>query len=69
MPGLLRLRVIDDGSGGARVAAGGGLAGLAERLRTVDGTMEISSPRGGPSVVTVELATCAARVSDRGGSR
>ena len=55
VPGLLRLRVIDDGAGGARVAAGGGLAGLAERLRTVDGTMEISSPRGGPSVVTVEL--------------
>jgi signal transduction histidine kinase len=55
VPGLLRLRVIDDGAGGARVAAGGGLAGLAERLRTVDGTLEISSPRGGPSVVTVEL--------------
>jgi signal transduction histidine kinase len=55
VPGLLRLRVIDDGGGGARVGPGGGLAGLAERLRTVDGTMEISSPRGGPSVVTVEL--------------
>ena len=55
VPGLLRLRVVDDGAGGARVAAGGGLAGLTERLRTVDGTMEISSPRGGPSVVTVEL--------------
>ena len=55
VPGLLRLRVIDDGSGGARVEPGGGLAGLAERLRTVDGAMEISSPRGGPSAVTVEL--------------
>ncbi len=55
VPGLLRLRVIDDGSGGARAEAGGGLAGLTERLRTVDGSMEISSPRGGPSVVTVEL--------------
>ena len=55
VPGLLRLRVIDDGTGGARVEAGGGLAGLAERLRTVDGAMEISSPRGGPSVVTIEL--------------
>jgi signal transduction histidine kinase len=55
VPGLLRLRVIDDGGGGARVAAGGGLAGLTERLRTVDGTMEISSPRGGPTVVTIEL--------------
>jgi signal transduction histidine kinase len=55
VPGLLRLRVIDDGTGGARVEAGGGLAGLAERLRTVDAAMEISSPRGGPSVVTIEL--------------
>jgi signal transduction histidine kinase len=55
VPGLLRLRVTDDGSGGARVEAGGGLAGLTERLRTVDGTMEISSPCGGPSVVTIEL--------------
>jgi signal transduction histidine kinase len=55
VPGLLRLRVSDDGVGGARVEAGGGLAGLAERVRTVDGTMEIASPPGGPTVVTVEL--------------
>jgi signal transduction histidine kinase len=53
--GLLRLRVSDDGAGGARIEQGGGLAGLAERLRTVDGRMEISSPSGGPTVVTVEL--------------
>jgi signal transduction histidine kinase len=55
VPGLLRLRVSDDGAGGARIVAGGGLAGLAERLRTVDGRMEIGSPRGGPTVITVEL--------------
>jgi signal transduction histidine kinase len=55
VPGLLRLRVSDDGRGGARAGPGGGLAGLAGRLRTVDGTMEISSPSGGPTVVTVEL--------------
>jgi signal transduction histidine kinase len=53
--GLLRLRAGDDGAGGARIEAGGGLAGLAERLRTVDGTLRISSPPGGPTVVTVEL--------------
>lgn len=52
---LLRVRVTDDGVGGARVEEGGGLAGLADRTRTVDGRMEISSPRGGPTVVTVEL--------------
>jgi signal transduction histidine kinase len=55
VPGLLRIRVTDDGRGGARLEAGGGLGGLADRIRTVDGRMEISSPRGGPTVVTVEL--------------
>jgi signal transduction histidine kinase len=55
VPGLLRVRVSDDGSGGARVEAGGGLAGLAERVRPVDGRLQISSPPAGPTVVTVEL--------------
>jgi signal transduction histidine kinase len=34
---------------------GGGLAGLAERVRTVDGTLAVSSPDGGPTVVTLDL--------------
>jgi signal transduction histidine kinase len=55
VPGLLRVRVTDDGRGGARPVADGGLRGLAERIRTVDGRLEIDSPRGGPTVVTVEL--------------
>ncbi len=55
VPGLLRLRVGDDGTGGARVEPGGGLAGLDERIRTVDGRIEVSSPAGGPTMVTVEL--------------
>jgi signal transduction histidine kinase len=55
VPGLLRLRVSDDGCGGASPEAGGGLHGLGDRIRTVDGVMRISSPRGGPTVVTVEL--------------
>jgi signal transduction histidine kinase len=55
VPGLLRLRVSDDGSGGARIEASGGLAGLAERVRTVDGRLQVSSPPHGPTVVTVEL--------------
>jgi signal transduction histidine kinase len=55
VPGLLRLRVSDDGVGGARTDRGGGLAGLAQRLRTVDGRMTISSPPGGPTVITIEL--------------
>jgi signal transduction histidine kinase len=57
VPGLLRVRVSDDGHGGARpdASGGGGLRGLADRIRAVDGRIDISSPRGGPTVVTVEL--------------
>jgi signal transduction histidine kinase len=55
LPGLLRMRVSDDGCGGARIEARGGLAGLAERVKTVDGRPQLSSPPAGPTVVTVEL--------------
>ena len=54
-PGMVRVRVSDDGSGGARIEARGGLAGLADRVRTVDGSLQISSPPGGPTVIAVEL--------------
>jgi signal transduction histidine kinase len=55
VPGQLRLWVSDDGTGGARVEARGGLAGLTERVQAVDGRLQISSPPGGPTVVAVEL--------------
>jgi signal transduction histidine kinase len=55
VPGLLRIQVSDDGSGGARIEARGGLAGLAERVGTVDGRLQVSSPPRGPTVVTLEL--------------
>lgn len=55
VPGLLRVRVTDDGRGGAHPVPDGGLRGLAERVRAVDGRIEIDSPRGGPTTVTVEL--------------
>jgi signal transduction histidine kinase len=54
-PGLVSLRVSDDGTGGARIEAGGGLAGLADRVKSVDGGLQLKSPTGGPTVVTVEL--------------
>ena len=54
-PGRVTMRVSDDGSGGARLEPGGGLAGLAERVKTVDGRLQVESPAGGPTVVTVEL--------------
>jgi signal transduction histidine kinase len=55
VPGLLRIRVTDDGHGGASPAPGGGLYGLAERARTVDGHIDVHSPAGGPTAITVEL--------------
>jgi signal transduction histidine kinase len=54
-PGLVTMRVSDDGAGGARLEPGGGLAGLADRAGTVDGRLQVESPAGGPTVVTVQL--------------
>ncbi len=49
------MTVTDDGSGAACLAPGGGLAGLLERVQTVDGSLRIDSPPGGPTAVTIEL--------------
>ncbi|MFQ6199294.1 sensor histidine kinase [Streptomyces sp. NPDC000405] len=51
----LMLRVGDDGRGGAGTTSGSGLAGLAERLGSVDGLLVVDSPVGGPTTVTAEL--------------
>ncbi|UOZ11067.1 sensor domain-containing protein [Amycolatopsis sp. WQ 127309] len=51
----LWLLVRDAGAGGARVVPGGGLAGVAERLRTVDGELAVTSPPGGPTEVTARV--------------
>ena len=53
--GPLRVSVTDDGVGGADPSLGTGLAGLAQRASTVDGKLQVSSPPGGPTTVTVEL--------------
>jgi signal transduction histidine kinase len=52
---VLLLRVRDDGHGGAHPRTLGGLAGLVERVRVVDGRLVIDSPPGGPTTVTVEI--------------
>jgi signal transduction histidine kinase len=51
----LFVEVTDDGAGGANVAAGSGLAGLAKRVAALDGTLTVSSPAGGPTTVAAEL--------------
>jgi signal transduction histidine kinase len=52
---LLRITVEDDGRGGADPAGGTGLEGLRRRLGAFDGTLAISSPAGGPTVLTMEI--------------
>lgn len=56
---LLSVVVGDDGRGGAAPDAGGGsgtgMRGVARRLAAFDGTMSVSSPPGGPTVVTLEV--------------
>jgi signal transduction histidine kinase len=49
--GMLRVVVEDDGHGGASIEPGGGLAGLAARVASVDGIFTVSSPPGGPTRV------------------
>jgi signal transduction histidine kinase len=51
----LHIIVSDDGVGGAAPGGGSGLAGLAKRAESVDGTFEIASPPGGPTLLTVDL--------------
>jgi signal transduction histidine kinase len=53
--GMLRVDVADDGSGGADPARGTGLAGIERRLAAFDGVLAVSSPPGGPTVVTMEI--------------
>jgi signal transduction histidine kinase len=51
----LHVIVTDDGVGGADPVRGTGLAGLAKRASSVDGTFEVSSPIGGPTMLSVDL--------------
>lgn len=47
--------VRDDGGGGAGFEAGGGLDGLRRRLAVFDGTLEVTSPPGGPTRVRMTV--------------
>jgi signal transduction histidine kinase len=53
----MRVRVTDDGNGGACNNGGTGLIGLSERVRTVDGRLDVDSPAGGPTVIEIEMPT------------
>jgi signal transduction histidine kinase len=51
----LTVEVRDDGTGGAAPADDSGLQGLADRVAVYDGTLRLSSPPGGPTILRVEI--------------
>ena len=53
--GKLRVQVRDDGVGGADPSTGTGLRGLRDRVDALDGDLEVDSPPGGGTTVTVEV--------------
>ena len=52
---LAVINIADDGMGGASLAKGHGLSGLVDRLAGVDGTLTLSSPAGGPTLLTATI--------------
>ncbi|MEA2215685.1 MAG: hypothetical protein QOK19_1246 [Solirubrobacteraceae bacterium] len=52
---MLRLRVCDDGAGGADPSRGSGLIGLKDRVEALGGTMTVHSPLGTGTSLEVEL--------------
>ncbi|MEV7370673.1 histidine kinase [Streptomyces sp. NPDC090301] len=56
-PTALRARVADEGRGGAEAgeSGGSGLLGMRRRVAALDGTVRLTSPEGGPTVIEVEL--------------
>ena len=54
---MLTVQITDNGCGGATLAAGHGLRGLADRVAVAGGVFEISSPDGGPTEIRAEIPT------------
>jgi signal transduction histidine kinase len=63
----LEVHVSDNGIGGADEAGGTGLHGLSDRVRAVDGSIEVTSPPGGPTVIVVSLPLPPSRPAQPGG--
>jgi signal transduction histidine kinase len=53
--GRVVIEVMDNGSGGAEARKDGGLAGLGDRAATIDGSILVLSPEGGPTIIRAEL--------------
>jgi signal transduction histidine kinase len=55
--GVLVLDVSDDGRGGADPAGGSGITGLIDRVEAAGGTLTLTSPASGGTIVHVEIPT------------
>jgi signal transduction histidine kinase len=55
LDGALRVEIEDDGTGGADLAAGSGLRGLADRVGALDGSLEVDSVRGRGTTIRASL--------------
>jgi signal transduction histidine kinase len=51
----LRIRVRDDGHGGAHLAGGSGLVGLTDRVEALGGRLSLDSPPGAGTTVQIAL--------------
>lgn len=51
----VRVRIEDDGVGGAVIGADGGLRGLHDRVAALDGRLDLSSPSGGPTILEARI--------------
>ena len=53
--GTLTVQVRDDGVGGADPAKGSGLTGLRDRIETVGGTLDVTSPVKGGTTLLIKI--------------
>ncbi len=51
----LLVEVLDDGTGGAAVSPGGGLAGLQDRVSALGGTLAVDSPPGSGTRIVASI--------------
>lgn len=51
----VRVRIEDDGVGGAVIGADGGLRGLHDRVAALDGSLDLTSPSGGPTILEARI--------------
>ena len=58
------VEVSDDGAGGADMAAGSGLRGLADRIAALDGELQIDSPRGAGTRIEARIPCSAGALAE-----